>query len=46
MSDDTGRSGLDRLVRKRPRWIIRWGMTVLLVIMALIFWAMKNVLAP
>ena len=46
MSDDTGRSELDRLVKKKPRWIIRWGMTILLVLMALAFAVMKYVLAP
>jgi len=46
MSEDMTHSELARLVNKKPRWLVRWGMTILFVIMALIFVVMKNVLAP
>lgn len=46
MSGNRSRFELDRLLSKRPRWLVRWGMTILFVVMALIFAVMKNVLAP
>ncbi|MBN2033530.1 MAG: hypothetical protein JW836_09655 [Deltaproteobacteria bacterium] len=46
MSEGRERGELDRLVKKKPGWLIRWGMTLLFAVMALIFWATKNILAP
>ncbi len=46
MSGDRSRFELDRLVNRKPRWFIRWGMTILFILMILIFVVMKNVLAP
>lgn len=45
MSGDRSPLELDRLVNKKPRWFIRWGMTILFAIMVLIFIVMKSVLA-
>ncbi|GAB6280536.1 MAG: hypothetical protein STSR0007_06140 [Thermovirga sp.] len=46
MSSDRSRFELDRLVGMRPRWLVRWGMTILFAIMVLAFAVMKYVLAP
>lgn len=46
MSEGRERCELGRLVKRKPRWLIRWGMTLLFAVMVLVFWVMKNVLAP
>jgi|LDZU01.1.fsa_nt_gi hypothetical protein len=46
MSEGRERCELDRLVKRKPRWLIRWGMTLLFILMILIFVVMKTVLAP
>lgn len=46
MGEEKERGELDRLLTRKPRWAIRWGMSILFVVMALAFWVMKNVLAP
>jgi hypothetical protein len=46
MRKDMDRSELDRLINRKPRWFIRWGMTILLAIMILVFMVIKGALAP
>ena len=46
MSEEKEHRELNRLLKIKPGWTIRWGMTILFAVMALIFWAMKNTLAP